>query len=154
MEACFMTIVSSFFSVFAWLSGREGMNGLKGESKVYHSDYLHINQAMEDGRSCEDFLNVQSHQAISDNKIVNSAIPCWVLIFWHQRAHYLNMRLGCCQPAPLHHGEEGVLRSLPLCTPVGLGCPQTPLLLQGQEREVAQQTLLMTKGSWGRIGGK
>lgn len=65
---------------------------------------------MENRRSCEDFLNMQSHQAISDNKIVNSAIPCCVLIFWHWCAHYLSMHLSWCQPAPFHRGEEGVLR--------------------------------------------
>ena len=80
---------------------------------------------MENGRSCEDLLNMQSHQAISDNKIVNSAIPCWVLIFWHWRAHYLSMHLGWCQPAPLPHGEGGVLRRFPHHTPAGSGLPQT-----------------------------
>lgn len=63
---------------------------------------------MENGRSCEDFLNMQSHQAISDNKIVNSALPCWVLIFWHWRAHYLSMHLGWCQPAHLPYSKGGV----------------------------------------------
>lgn len=116
---------------FAWLGGEEWD---EGEYKVYHSNYLHINQAMEDGRSCEDFLNMQSHQAISDNKIVNSAIPCCVLIFWHSSAHYLSVRLGWCQPAPRHHSGEGVLRRTPQHTPAGPGLPQSQALLKGQER--------------------
>lgn len=99
---------------------------------------------MENGRSCEDFLNMQRHQAISDNKIVNSAIPCCVLIFWHWRAHYLSMRLGWCQPAPLHHGEEGVREGL---------LQHMPLLSKGQEKGVHSRLYKAQKEAGGELRG-
>lgn len=104
---------------------------------------------MENGRSCEDFLNMQSHQAIADNKIVNSAIACCVLIFWHWCAHYLSMHLDWCQPAPPHHNQEGVLGSLLPLMLADLGYLQALKEIRWDSRLYQR-----TKRVWERIGNK
>ena len=104
---------------------------------------------MENGRSCEDFLNMQSHQAISDNKIVNSALPCWVLIFWHWRAHYLSMHLGWCQPAHLPHVMREGSQEASLITPRQVQGSHKPAALEGSGKGGGTTDLVNDKGKLG-----